>query len=50
LAFVYAVVGVLEGREPLTAEVEESEASEEANQREGVPADDQQEEPDHKSG
>jgi uncharacterized membrane protein len=45
----YTVLGVLEGREPVAAEVEESEASEDATQ-ESSPAEDRREEPDRTSG
>jgi hypothetical protein len=51
VAFGYVVVGVLQGREPVAAEVEESEAPEEANQEEeDVAVEDRPEEPDRTSG
>jgi hypothetical protein len=51
VAFGYVVVGVLQGREPVAAEVEESEAPEEANQQEeDVAVEDRPEEPDRTSG
>jgi uncharacterized membrane protein len=52
VAFGYVVVGVLQGREPVAAEVKESEAPEEANQEEeeDVAVEDRPEEPDRTSG
>ncbi len=45
----YTVLGVLEGREPVVAEVEESEASEDVTQG-SSPAEDRREEPGRTSG